>query len=621
VLTNQEIKQRLYRILPTVQKPGRYVGGEYNQVVKDWEATAIHVALAFPDIYDLGLPNLGLTILYETLNQRPDVLAERVYIPWIDMEAAMREHAIPLYALESFHPVAQFDILGITLPYESLYTNTLNLLDLSGIPLLSKDRTREHPLVIAGGHAASNPEPMAAFIDAFAIGDGDLVIHEIVDAYAAWKQSGDERPALLSSLSKINGVYVPTLYQPRYNDDGTLAAIDKVDESVPLPVVRRIVAKLPPPPTRFLVPSIDVVHNRVSIEIMRGCTRGCRFCHAGFYTRPVRERPVDEILAAIDQALDNTGFEEVALLSLSSSDYTHIQELVNALNQRYVGKHLNISLPSLRIDTVSIDLLQTLQHSRQSGFTLAPEAATERMRNIINKPIPDENLINTAKAIYERGWQTIKLYFMIGHPEETMDDVKAIADLCKQVITEGHKAIGFRASLHAGVSTFVPKPHTPFQWVAMDSLEQIAAKQALLRQEMKGPGLKLNWTEPKETMFEAWLSRGDRRLSNVILRAWQLGAKFDAWQDQYNHDVWMQAFTENGLSPEFYTHLRRSLDEIFPWDHINTGVRKAILKQDYEWSLEGRLRPDCRERCYSCGIVPLYNFERQSVPDAIWNCP
>ena len=621
MLTNQEIKQRLYRVLPTVQKPGRYVGGEYNQVVKDWGSTPIHVALAFPDIYDLGLPNLGLAILYETLNQRPDTLAERVYVPWLDMETAMREHHIPLYALESFHSVSQFDILGITLPYESLYTNALNLLDLSGIPLLSKERTSDHPLVIAGGHAASNPEPMSAFIDAFVIGDGDAIIHELVDTYKTWKKSGNDRLALLSALSKLSGVYVPSLYQPRYNDDGTVAAIDKLDENAPLPVIRRLVAKLPPPPTKFLVPSIDVVHNRVSVEIMRGCTRGCRFCHAGFYTRPVRERPMEEILSAIDQALDNTGFEEVALLSLSSSDYTHIQELVNALSQRYAGKHLTISLPSLRIDTVSIDLLQTLQHSRQTGFTLAPEAATERMRNIINKPIPDENLISTAKAIYERGWQTIKLYFMIGHPEETMDDVKAIADLCKRVITEGHKVIGFRASLHAGVSTFVPKPHTPFQWVAMDSLEQIAAKQALLRKEMRGPGLKLNWTEPKETLFEAWLSRGDRRMGSVVLRAWQLGAKFDAWQDQYNHNAWMQAFEENSLSPEFYTHRQRALDEIFPWDHIDTGVRKTILRQDYDWSQAGRLRPDCRERCYSCGIVPLYNFERQSDPEALWNCP
>ncbi|MGD0708967.1 MAG: hypothetical protein ABSA51_11015 [Anaerolineaceae bacterium] len=291
MLTNQEIKQRLYRILPSVQKPGRYVGGEYNQVVKDWETAAIHVALAFPDIYDLGLPNLGLTILYETLNQRPEVLAERVYVPWLDMETALREHAIPLYTLESFHLVAQFDILGITLPYESLYTNALNLLDLSRIPLLSKDRTRDHPLVIAGGHAASNPEPMSSFIDAFVIGDGDTIIHELVDVYSAWKNSSDDRPALLSDLSKISGVYVPSLYQPEYNDDGSVAKIDKLDESASLPVVRRLVAKLPPPPTKFLVPSIDVVQNRVSVEIMRGCTRGCRFCHAGFFTRALCGQP------------------------------------------------------------------------------------------------------------------------------------------------------------------------------------------------------------------------------------------------------------------------------------------------------------------------------------------
>jgi len=621
LVTPSEIQSRLERILPGVQKPGRYTGGELNQVVKDWEAISTRVALIFPDLYDLGMSNLGMTILYELINQRADSLAERAYSPWTDMEEALRESQLPLYSLETKHPLAAFDILGFSLPYETLYTNTLNVLDLAGIPIFSAERTEAHPLVIAGGHAAYNPEPMHAFIDAFVIGEGEEVIQEIIDAHQAWKRQGTPRIELLRALARIWGVYVPALYRDFYHPDGTFSHLEKLIEEAPLPVIKRIVARLPPPPTRFIVPYIDTVHNRIPVEIMRGCTRGCRFCHAGMITRPVRERPVDEILAGIEAGLQHTGYEEVGLLSLSSSDYTHILELVKAVSEKFAGRHLNVSLPSLRIESFSVELMDALQDTRRSGFTLAPEAATERMREIINKPVSTEQLLETARAIYARGWSNIKLYFMIGHPSETIEDVQAIADLCRAVLAEGRSVIGKRAQVTAGVSTFIPKPHTPFQWVSCDTMEQIRLKQALLKEKLRGPGLKLNWNAPEETLLEAWLSRGDRRMAEVIYQAWKRGAKFDAWGEHFRFTVWQEAFQAVGLDPAFYTHRERPIDETFPWEHISTTVRKKFLTEDYLWSLQGRTRVDCRERCFACGILPTFAELRRQNPGEVWQCP
>jgi radical SAM family uncharacterized protein len=633
VQTVERNKEILEKILPGIQKPGRYTGGEINQVVKDWGAVKTRAALVFPDIYDLGMSNLGLAILYDLLNLRDDVLAERVYAPAADMEAAMRAEGLPLYSLESKRALLDFDIVAYSLPYETLYTNVLNTLDLAGIPLMSADRMAEHPLVIAGGHACFNPEPVHLFVDAFAIGEGEEVIQEIVDAHQEWKarfqldrglpkeDSLTARRELLLALARIPGVYVPSLYAAHYHEDGTFQRVEKLVDGAALPVEKRIVAQLPPPTTRFIVPYIDTVHNRIPIEIMRGCTRGCRFCHAGMITRPVRERPVEEVVNALEEALENTGFEEIALLSLSSSDYTNIVDLVGAVAERFKGKHLGVSLPSLRIETVSVELMDALQGNRRGGFTLAPEAATEKMREIINKPVSTPQLLDTAREIYSRGWTTIKLYFMIGHPSETLEDVQAIADLCKAVLKEGRKVMGKRAQVNAGVSTFVPKPHTPFQWAPCDTEEQIRAKQALLRRELNGQGLKITWNRPDETLLEAWLSRGDRRMAEVVFKAWQNGARFDAWKEHFNFKAWLEAFDAVGLEPAFYTHRERPIGEVFPWDHISTAVRKKFLVEDFSWSQKQQTRVDCRDKCFACGILPTFSETRSQNPGDVWKCP
>jgi len=623
MLTPEQIEKKLDKILLKVQKPGRYVGGELNSTYKDWNVTKTKVAFVFPDIYDIGVSNVGLKILYDQVNQREDALAERAYSPWLDMEELMRQHEIPLYTLESKQPLACFDLIGFTLPYETLYTNALNVLDLAGVPIRTAERNENHPIVIAGGHSTMNPEPMHAFIDAFVIGEGEEVIHDIIDAIQKHKaQANYTRRELLHDLAKIQGVYVPTFYKASYLEDGTVSHIEPTANDVPKIVTKRLVAKLPPPPTKFIVPNIDIVHNRVSVEIMRGCTRGCRFCHAGMITRPVRERNVEEVLEAAEIAIQNTGFEELALLSLSSSDYENVLELVTKVGEKFGGTHLKVSLPSLRIESVSIDLMEKLKDKRSGGFTLAPEAATERMRRIINKYIPDEDIINTTREIYRRGWTTIKLYFMIGHPSETLEDVQAIADLCKRVLAEGRKVIGWKAKLHAGVSTFVPKSQTPFQWVSCDTPEQIKAKQDLLKRELfRDRNIKLSLTDAEDSFLEAWLSRGDRHMAEVVYSAWKKGSRFDAWREGKKYEAWLEAFEEQGLDPLFYTHRQRRTDEVFPWEHITAAVRKNFLFQDFRMSLEGEIRVDCRLNCFACGILPTFAGMRRENPGDGWKCP
>jgi radical SAM family uncharacterized protein len=602
-----------------VEKPARYIGGEFNSVAKNWDDTSFRAVLAFPDIYDLGMSNLGWMILYGIINERPHWFADRAFSPWIDMEGVMRREGLPLYGLESKHSIQEFDLFGISLPYEQLYTNALNMLDLAGMPLRSVDRDERYPIVLAGGHACYNPEPMSAFIDVFAIGEGEEIIVDVCETLE--RMRGASRIEQLKALARIEGIYVPRFYDVSYHDDGTVASIQPNTPDAPPVVRKRLVPILPKPFTRFLVPHVDTVHNRAPIEIMRGCTRGCRFCHAGMVTRPVRERSVEEVVEAAKEIVRNTGFEELGLLSLSSSDYTPVKELVQTLSKVFEGQSVSVGLPSLRIETVSVDLMDSLHDTRRSGFTFAPEAATERMRDIINKSVPDEQLLTTAREVYSRGWLTIKLYFMIGHPSETLEDVQAIIDLAKAVLAEGRKIHGKKATVNVGVSTFVPKPHTPFQWVPLDTLEQIRAKQNLLRQHMRGNGLNLRWNRPDETMLEAFLSRGDRRLGNVIQRAWELGTKFDAWQEHYNHDAWQQAFAENSLDMDFYTHRPRTTDEIFPWDHIDVAVKKKFLIEDYEMSQVGETRQDCRNQCFACGILPKFIETRRQTPADAWKCP
>jgi radical SAM family uncharacterized protein len=628
----KQITRALDRVLHKVSQPARYTGGELNSIAKDWADPQIRtrVALAFPDIYELGGSNLGLMILYDLINRRPDLLAERVYCPWPDFEAIMRRDGIPLYGLETRHRLLDFDIVGFSLPYEQLYTNVLTMLDLAGIPLRATERTAAHPLVIAGGSGCYNPEPMSAFFDAMIIGEGEEVIFDVIAAYETWRVASGEWPTenhatradLWETLARIPGVYVPALYDVTYGADGTIAAITPNHAAAPAEVLKRVVTTMPPPVTKFIVPYINTVHNRAAIEIMRGCTRGCRFCQAGMIFRPVRERPVDEVLAAVDAMIEQCGFEEVSFLSLSSSDYTSVEELVRRTMEKHGAKRLSIGLPSLRIESFSVDLMDLLEQGRRrSGFTFAPEAATDRLRDVINKPISSDDLLRTAEEVYKRGWTTIKMYFMIGHPTQTLADVQAIADLSKAVLAVGRRVLGGKANVRIGVSTLVPKPHTPFQWVPMEDEAVIRAQIDLLQRELRGPGIHFTWNDPEETLVEAFLTRGDRRLGDVIERAWRLGAKLEGWGEWFNFAAWQTAFAELGLDMDWYARRARPLDEILPWEHISAGLKKEFLVQEYIHTYQGGVVDDCREHCFSCGILGYFKEQRRVAPDAAWECP
>lgn len=586
-------------ILHQVTKPARYTGGEWNAIFKDWEKTRLKFALCYPDRYEIGMSNLALPILYEILNSQEDVLAERVFAPWRDMQAAMRSAGLVLLSLESKHPLKDFDVIGFSLDYELTYTNVLSILDLGQIPVLASERDDSHPLIIAGGSSCLNPEPMADFIDLFVLGDGEEVVLELVECLREWKIAKTPKKKLYRQLANIPGIYVPSLYQVEYQDGLVKTITPTAPEARPL-IQRRIVSKLPPPFTRPVVPYIEVVHDRGAVEIQRGCARGCRFCQAGIVYRPVRLRQQDEIVRAVGEIISNCGYSDISLVSLSTSDYPGIEELVQRLVRSYPG--LGISLPSLRIDNFSVRLMDSLPQ-KKGGLTFAPEAGSERLRQCINKGATEEEILQTAAAAFERGWRNLKLYFMLGLPTETMEDIEAIIKLVEKIRKVVKKGmLGVRVSL----STFIPKPHTPFQWVGQEGEEELNKKQELLKVGLRRKGCQVSWQDPKVSKLEAALSRGDRRLGQVIYRAWRLGAGFDAWDECFDYQKWQQAFAESGLEIDFYARRERSLDEVLPWAHIDVGVSPEFLKMEYQRSLEGKETPDCfSQGCNACGLERL----------------
>ena len=595
----------LNRILHQVAKPARYTGGEWNAVVKDWDDTPIRIALSYPDTYEIGMSNVAIPILYDIFNRLKDVLAERVYAPWVDMAAAMRAGGIPLYSLESKRPLKDFDVIGFSLAYELTYTNVLNMLDLAHIPVLASERDDSHPLIIAGGSGTLNPEPMADFIDAFVVGDGEEVVLEFLDVCRDWKQSGKKaKKDLLRQLAAIPGIYVPSFYKVVYHADGTLKSFMPTEPEAQATIQRRMVITLPPPVTRPVVPYIEIIHDRGAIEIQRGCSRGCRFCQAGFTYRPVRERPKEEVVKAAGELITNCGYDEISLVSLNTSDYAEIGELVESLVRQY--PNLAVSLPSLRISQLSVRLMGTLPTKSKTGLTFAPEAGSERLRRVINKVTPEEEMLDTVGTAFERGWTNLKLYFMLGLPLETMEDVDGIIELVNKVRAMG-KNPAKRPQIRVSASTFVPKPHTPFQWVAQEKEETLMVKHQRLRDSLQRRGVKLSWQEPRLSLLEATLSRGDRRLGKVIYNAWKSGSVFDAWSECFSYENWLKAFADAGLDPAFYAHRERPRDELLPWSHINTGVPVNFLKLEYERAMTGRDTPDCRfNACNICGLQRWY---------------
>ena len=602
-------------ILLQIDKAARYIGGEVNAVMKNKEDVDIRFAMAFPDVYEIGMSNLGMMILYDMFNKRDDVWCERLFSPWTDLDKIMREEHIPLFTLESQDPVKDFDFLGITLGYEMCYTNVLQLLDLSGIALLSADREENDPVIIGGGACAYNPEPLAEFFDLFYIGEGETVYDALFDAYKANKKAGGSRSDFLLKAAQIPGIYVPSLYEVTYKEDGTIESFHPTCEGVSEKVEKQLIIDMDKDYNNLeapVVPHIKATQDRVTLEIQRGCIRGCHFCQAGMIYRPTRERDVEKLKKAARTMLQKTGHEEISLSSLSSSDYSHLKEIVNFLIDEFRDEAVNISLPSLRIDAFALDVMSKVQDVKKSSLTFAPEAGSQRLRNVINKGLTEEDILHGAGEAFKGGWNQVKLYFMLGLPTETEDDMKGIAHLAQKIAETYYETVPKeqrkgKVQINVSTSFFVPKPFTPFQWAPMFREEDFIEKAKIVKNEIRSQlnqrSIRYNWHEPDVTVLEGFLARGDRRCSKVILKAYEKGALYDAWSESFHYDIWKEAFKETGVDIEFYTLRERSTDEILPWDFIDAGVTKKFLIREWEQAKAETVTPNCRQKCSGCGVL------------------
>lgn len=609
-------------ILFQVEKPARYIGGEFNSYNKDKNSVDIRYAFCFPDVYEVAMSHLGTKILYHLMNEREDTFCERCCAPWPDMEKLLRENNIPLGTLETKDSLKDFDILGFTLQYEMSYTNILNMLDMCNIPLRASQRGDEYPIVMMGGPCAYNPEPLYDIADAFILGEGEEVTHEILNVYKEMK--GKPKADYLRAISKIQGVYVPSLYEVTYNSGGTIEAMTPKYEDVPKTVKKRIVADFNGNdfPDKLIVPYTEIIHDRIVIETFRGCTRGCRFCQAGMIYRPVREKTTEKLMEEIDVLINNTGYQEISLSSLSICDYSNIQNLIFSLIEKYKDEKIGVSIPSLRIDSFSVNLIKEIQKVRKTGLTFAPEAGTQRMRDVINKGVTEEDLLRATKSAFESGWSTIKLYFVIGLPYETVEDVVGIGDLAQKVVDEYFnvpkevRKRGLRVTV--STSILVPKPFTPFQWAPMNKMDEVKNKISNLRDNIKSKAINYNWHESPLSYMEAVFARGDRRLCDVLVKAFEKGARFDGWNEYFNFELWQEAFKECNVDGEFYAYRERSYNEVLPWDFIDIGVTKKYLISENEKAKELVLTPDCRQNCTGCGINTSFK-ERKCFDGALFN--